>query len=288
MKILLIGGEHFIAKNFAEKYGSRYEIFAPTAEEADFNNISSASRYFDTHEFDCVCFIATECAGCEKFAGDDALITFKNVQYFSVLHGVKKLLVLSDASDLGTGSVENATEESFGLEPKNGYGLSRYLITKLAMKDKITTVLRLFNVYGKYCDVAASKTMELIARGVTGKKTATIERDRELSSIYIDDLLKITAAFIDGDIPKGVYNVASDKPLKLTDVARSVRRLAAKDFRTVDVELLSPDLEPSLTADISKLASVIEKLRFTAHSAGIKAVYEHLLKHKSQARPRPV
>lgn len=282
MKILLTGGDDFIGKNFIEKFGGRYDIIAPTQEECDLNNVRDVAAYFEGKSFDCV--IHTVGAQDEE----NSLVAFKNIQYFSVLSGVKKLIVLSDPADLDTtrpleNVSENALEER---EPKAANALGCHLITKLAAKDKISTVLRLFNVYGKYCDVGSSKTMELIARGVTGKKTATIEHDRELSLIYIDDVLKVLAAFIEGDVEKGVYNVASDRTMRLTDIAKTARRLAAKDFRSVDIEIISPEFDPPLTANVEKLCAALPKLKFTTHSAGIKAVHEHLMKHKSQAKPQ--
>ncbi len=156
----------------------------------------------------------------------------------------------------------------------------------LARKDKISTVLRFFTVYGKYCDVGASKTMELIARGVTGKKTAEIERDKEYSAIYVDDAVKVIAAFIDNDFEKGEYNVASDVPLTFTDVARTAKRLAKKDLRQVDIAVKYDTPDVSYTASVEKLKAVMPKLKFTSHSSAIRQVYEHLMKHKSQAKAK--
>ena len=125
-----------------------------------------------------------------------------------------------------------------------------------------------------------------MSRGVTGKKTALVERDREFSAICVDDALKVIAAFIDGNVEKGVYNVASPTPLKLSAVARTARRLAAKDGREVTVEILSDEEAPVFTANVGKLESALVKLRFTAHSTALKSVYEHLMRHKSEARPK--
>lgn len=280
MKILLTGADGFIGKNFLEKYKDKYEIFAPTSEELELKDIRKVAAYFEGKAFDAVIHAAEN--------NENTLVEFKNVQYESVLHGVKKLIVVSDASDLDTGApLENADESAFSSRmPKGGIGVARHLITTLALKDKISTVLRLFGVYGKYLSVDSSKTMELMARGVTGKKTAVIENDREFSAVYIDDALKVIAAFIDGNIERGAYNVASPVPLKLSAVARTARRLAAKDGREISVEILSDEDAPTFTANVGKLEAALLRLRFTAHSTALKAVYEHLKRHKSEARPK--
>ncbi len=289
LNVLLTGGSGFIGKNFIEKYGSKYNIFAPSSDEVDLTKIREVSEYFEGKRFDVVVHAAGKSDGYTGSVVEaDNLIMFKNVQYESILHGVKKLLVIGDAADFDRKRpLENIREENFGESiPQEGYGLGRYLITMLARKDKISTVLRFFTVYGKYCDVGASKTMELIARGVTGKKTAVIEKDREYSAIYADDAIKVIAAFIDNDFEKGEYNVASDISLTFSDVARTAKRLAKKELRQVDIVVQSDKPDVCYTANVEKLKAVMPKLKFTAHSTAIKQVFEHLMKHKSQAKPK--
>lgn len=289
LNVLLTGGSGFIGKNFMEKYGAKYNIFAPASDEVDLTKIREVSEYFEGKRFDVVVHAAGKSDGYTGSVVEaDNLIMFKNVQYEAILHGVKKLLVIGDAADFDRKRpIENIAETDFGKSiPQEGYGLGRYLITMLASKDKISTVLRFFTVYGKYCDVGASKTMELIARGVTGKKTAEIERDKEYSAIYVDDAVKVIAAFIDNDFEKGEYNVASDVPLTLTDVARTAKRLAKKDLRQVDIAVKYDTPDVSYTASVEKLKAVMPKLKFTSHSSAIRQVYEHLMKHKSQAKAK--
>ncbi len=289
LNVLLTGGSGFIGKNFMEKYGAKYNIFAPASDEVDLTKIREVSEYFEGKRFDVVVHAAGKSDGYTGSVVEaDNLIMFKNVQYEAILHGVKKLLVIGDAADFDRKRpIENIAETDFGKSiPQEGYGLGRYLITMLARKDKISTVLRFFTVYGKYCDVGASKTMELIARGVTGKKTAEIERDKEYSAIYVDDAVKVIAAFIDNDFEKGEYNVASDVPLTLTDVARTAKRLAKKDLRQVDIAVKYDTPDVSYTASVEKLKAVMPKLKFTSHSSAIRQVYEHLMKHKSQAKAK--
>ncbi len=289
MNILLTGGNGFIGKNFIEKYGSKYNIFAPSSHEVDLMQIRQVSDYFKDKHFDVVIHAAGKSDGyygSEKQA--DNLVMFKNVQYESILHGVKKLLVIGDAADFDRSRpLDGVSETEFGKSiPQDAYGLGRYLITMLASKDKISTVLRFFTVYGKYCDVASSKTMELTARGVTGKKNAVIERDRTFGAVYVDDAVKIIAAFADNDFEKGEYNIASDTPLSLSFVAKTAKRLAKKDGREINVSILDETEDNIYTGSVEKLMSVMPKLRFTSHATALKQVYEHLKKHKSQAKPK--
>lgn len=289
MKVLLTGGSGFIGRNFIERYSGRYEIFAPTSQEVDLTKIRQVSDYFSDNKFDAVIHAAGKSDGYSGSVVEaDNLVMFKNVQYETILHGIKKLIVIGDAADFDRSKIiDGITEDKFGASiPQDAYGLGRYLITLLASKDKISTVLRFFSVYGKYADPGASKTMEIIARAVTGKKIVDIERDKQFSAIYIDDALKVIAAFLDNDFPKGEYNVASDKPLTLIETAKTARRLAAKNERKIEINVKNEGAERNYTADVQKLKTVMPSLRFTSHATGIKNVYEFLMKHKSQARPK--
>lgn len=289
MKVFLTGGSGFIGRNFIEKYQSKYEIFAPASSEVDLTKIREVSDYFADKRFDAVVHAAGKCDGYTGSVVEaDNLVMFKNVQYEAILHGVKKLIVIGDAADFDRSKqICEISESAFGNSiPQDAYGLGRYLITLLASKDKISTVLRFFSVYGKYADPGTSKTTELIARAVTGKKTAEIERDKTFSAVYVDDAVKVIAAFLDNDFPKGEYNVASDKPLTWVETAKTAKRLAAKDGRVVEIKVLNEGQDRTYTANVEKLKALLPKLRFTSHATGIKNVYEYLMKHKSQARPK--
>lgn len=276
MKILLVGGDRFIGKNLKEKFKDKHEIVAPSEEEIDFTDLKAAARFFDADSFGAV----IDCGGSEG-----ALVRFKNLQYFSVLHGIKKLLVVMTRYPLGGEELICADEKQLEKDLPSAHETADYLIARLAERDRISTVLRLFAPYGKYCDVQESKVAELIARGVTGKKTAVIDKDREFSAVCEGDVMKVVAAFLNLELPKGVYNVASDKPLTLLTAARAAKRLAAKDMREIEIELKSEKKAPCFTANTDKLTLALPKLKFTSHSSAIKSYYEHLLSHKSQARP---
>ena len=68
----------------------------------------------------------------------------------AIAHGVKKLITVGEGVEFDRSRpIIDYTESMFGKYiPTDGYGLGRYLINLLASKDKITTVLRIFNVYG--------------------------------------------------------------------------------------------------------------------------------------------
>ncbi len=284
-KILVTGGSGFIGLNFIGAYKKKYDIVSPASEETDLTRYDDVKKLFEANKFDAVLHIA----GMRDIMSDapmcaDDLLTFKNVQYAAVLSGVKKLLVVGDASDLDTSrSLENATEDAFGESvPLAGYGLGRYLIHKLASKDKISTVLRFFDVYGAGASVEEGRPLEILSHAVIGKKQIEVPVNKEFSTIYVEDACKIISMFIDNDYEKGIYNVASPVSIKLGDFARKAKSYAKKDGREIAVSV--GEENGIFTADISKLLAALGSFKFTAHSTGITKTLDYCKSHKSLLR----
>ena len=123
------------------------------------------SKIFRQNKYDAVVHLAGKHDGLTGSVLEaDNLIMFKNVQYASTLYGVKKLIVIGDAADVDLKRpVENFSESDFGKTiPRSGYGLSRYMIHLLASKDKISTVLSFFGVYGAGASVKYNRQVEIL------------------------------------------------------------------------------------------------------------------------------
>lgn len=281
MKILLTGGSGFLGKNFVETYKKKYDIVAPTSTEMDLKNFEHIIKMFKETHFDAVVHMAKSSENSASMQMDN-IILFKNIQYAAILYGVKKLIVIGDASDLDRSSnLVSVKEDAYGVKiPTDNYGLGRYMVNMLASKDKISTVLRFFNIYGKYGDVQNNLVMQLIARGVVGKKNLEL-MDKTISTIYVADAVKIIAEFVDNEFARGSYNVASSDT-SLSAVATNVKKLAKKDGRETEFTFCGNARE--LTCNTDKLRNILPKLKFTSLSNGILKTYEHLLTHKSQAK----
>lgn len=285
-RILVTGGSGFIGRNFTEAYKGKYDIFAPSSSDYNLTRFEDVNSLFRDNRFDAVLHLAGKRdALTDSVLEADNLIMFKNVQYAAVLYGVKKLIVVGDAADMDlTRNVSNSREKDFGeTVPTSGYGLGRYLIHLLASKDKISTYLRFFGVYGKYADVEHNRPVEILSHAITGKKEIALSGDKTFSTIYIDDACKIISMFIEGDYPRGTYNVASPVPVTYSEFARKAKAYAKKDGREITVSIGKDD-EHELTADVSKLTETLGNFKFTAHTTGITKTLDYYKSHKSQLR----
>ena len=287
-KILVTGGNGFIGKNFIEIYGKKYDICAPSSADMDLTRFEQVNAVFKENKFDAV----VHAAGKHDNRSDamleaDNLIMFKNVQYASALHGVKKLIVIGDAADMDISRpMTNVTEDAFGESvPRSGYGLGRYMITKLAEKDKISTVLRFFDIYGKGAAMENSRTTEILSHAVTGKKQIEVLKDKTFSTVYIDDACKIISMFLDKDYKKGCYNIANPTPVTYSDFAKKAKSYAKKDERILELNI-GKESENILTASVDKLIDIVGQFKFTAFGTGVNKTLDYYKSHKSQLRAK--
>ena len=180
MKILVTGGSGFIGKAFIKRFRKQFDIVAPTHEQMDLTDARSVQRQFAAQKFDAVLHLAglSERGKHETLEADN-LIMFKNIQYMAIAHGVKKLITVGEGVEFDRSRpIIDYTESMFGKYiPTDGYGLGRYLINLLASKDKITTVLRIFNVYG----AGGGLTHKQNSRGGRARQKANHHRSRQSS-----------------------------------------------------------------------------------------------------------
>lgn len=276
MKILVTGGSGFIGKTFIKNYRKKFDIVAPTHEQMDLTDARSVERLFSANKFDAVLHLA----GLSEKARDSALeadnlIMFKNIQHLSIVHGVKKLIIVGEGVEFDRSRpIVDFSENMFGKSiPTDGYGLGRYLINVLASKDKITTVLRIFNVYG--VGGGTRPINKIVSAGSRGKKQIVIDRDKVVSAISVDDAARVIAEFLRGSYPKGDYNLVSGDKMSYVAIAKSIKRLVRKDGGDIDIVVKRDGTDNEYSASNSKLTSVVS-VRLASMHNGIKKLYEDL------------
>ncbi len=274
MKILVTGGSGFIGKAFIKQYRNKFDIVAPTHAQMDLSDARAIDALFSKHRFDAVVHLAgaSEHGGAALEA--DNLIMFKNIQYMSIFHGVKKLIIVGEGAEFDRSRpIVDFSEDMIGESiPTDGYGLGRYLINLLAAKDKITTSLRVFDVYG----VGGKGTInKIVAAGAKGKKQIVIDRDRTVSGIHVDDVVKTIAGFLRGDMPKGDYNLVSGDKMSYLDIAKAVKRAVRRDGRDIEIKVKNPVPDLEYTAKNDKLLAVMP-MRMISLKNGVKRLYEEL------------
>ncbi|MDE7164511.1 MAG: NAD(P)-dependent oxidoreductase [Clostridiales bacterium] len=279
MKILVTGGSGFIGKAFIKTYRKTLDIVAPTQDQMDLTDARSIEQMFRAHKFDAVLHLAGLPSNGKNMPLEaDNLIMFKNIQYMAIAHGVKKLITVGEGVEFDMSRpIVDYTEDMFGKYiPTDGYGLGRYLINLLASKDKITTVLRIFHVFGEGGGMQYPIN-KIVAAGSRGKKQIVIDRDQTVSAIAIEDAVKAIAAFVMRDYPKGDYNLVANDKMSYLEIAKLVRRLVRSDGGDIEIVVKNPEPALEYSASNAKLLATAP-MRISSVQSGIKKLYEQLKK----------
>ncbi|MCH5161471.1 MAG: NAD(P)-dependent oxidoreductase [Clostridiales bacterium] len=267
MKILLTGGNSVLGKEFVKCYRNMFDIVSPSQDAMDLLDIRSIEKVFSKHRFDAVLHLA----GSDGDGQANSLVMFKNIQYIATAHGVNKLIVVGDGAEYGRRPLVDVTEDMIGqVVPTDGYGLGRYLINSLASKDKITTNLRLFDIYGGGARTPINK---IVAAAAKGKKNIVIDCDRVVSAVNATDAVKVFAKFLQGNYPKGDYNLVPSDKMSYLQIAKTVKRMAKSDGHDIEIVVKHAGDEYSAVGD--KLVSATNA-KITTMAKGIKALYEEL------------
>jgi len=234
-----------------------YDILVQDEKKLD--DFDKIKTLFREKKFDTVIFFAL---------GNNALEFFRNVQYSSIINGVKKILLVTNPEDFDLSkNVVEAFDDDFKKQmPTQEGGLEKYLLSVLASKDKITTVLRVFGLFGQGVEGELSKALS------KGKKSRKIflEYDKEVSLTYIEDAVRIIEEFIKNNAEKGFFNIAPDYVSTYSEVLKKAKSYFKKEGIEIEATIKNQPHSNTLTANNEKLISFLpENFKFTSLAAAV-------------------
>ena len=238
MRILLAGADGAIGKAFAKEHKGKHEIIALDYKKADFSRYEPIKAIFSAYKFDAVLY----------FAGAGEANLFKNLQFASLLYGAKKMLTVFDAGE----SFFNA------------------LVPNLIQKDKIGSGLKIYGLFGSGTDAKTNAIAKIFA-DAKKKGAVNLAQDREISAVYIDDAVKVISAFIEKDLPQGVYDLVPAQTTSLLKIAQAVKK-HYKEAEGKDVSITVADKPNPLPPFVgnSENLSAVYNAKFTSLNAVIK------------------
>jgi len=246
MRLLLAGIDTSIAKSFIKNYKSKYGLVALDPSKADFSKYDPVKKVFSAYRFDAVVYFAS--------GRGKELNLFKNLQYAAISFGVKKMLTVIIAEP---GAVYDP------LITVGEQGVFDSLAPLLIQKDKIGTALKFFDFYGK------DEKDGIVAKMVNSAKKKgkiTIEQDKQINLLHLNDATRILDTMISGNIAKGVYDVSSPNPTNLSTIAKAIK----KHLPDTEVEILDRTLADGIEADIEPLLTAIsDNFKFTQLGKGL-------------------
>lgn len=275
-KVLITGANGFIGKNLCEKLDEKYEICATTRRDLNLLDTKLVEDYLYSHFFDVVIHTANtndtrnvNVTGYESLDGN--LRMFFNLERCKDLYG--KMYYFGSGAEYDMEHyVPSMREDYFGTHiPKDPYGFSKYIMSKIC--DQVDNIydLRLFGVYGKYEEWERRFISNAICRGMLGKDI-TIRKNVYFDYLWIDDLCDLMEWFIENTPRYKHYNVCRGSKIDLYSLACMVKEVLNLDC---DIVVEEPGWKPEYTGNNERMIDEIGEYPFIEYQKSIVKLCEY-------------
>jgi UDP-glucose 4-epimerase len=281
LKILVTGGSGFIGRNVAEYLGERYSVFVPSSADLNLLDTCAVRRYLADHRFDVVVHAATTRSNRRNPATAELLKhncrMFFNLVRNDALFG-KMIHFGSGAEYDRTSLPSQVTEEYFDTRvPTDPYGFSKYICAKyIECTDRVVN-LRLFGVFGKYEAWDVRFISNACCRVIKGLPIV-MRKDVVFDYLYVEDVAKLTAWFIEHDSRSKAYNVCRGVGLALTELASMVAEVSGCKPQII---VKNGGRAPEYTGDNSRMMNEIGGYEFREMSSCIRELYSWYADHEN-------
>jgi GDP-L-fucose synthase len=212
MKILITGGNGYIAKSIKNSLWDKYHIIAPGREELDLLDSKSVDTFFEGKYFDVVIHTAT--VGGSRLKEEDETVSFYNLIMFYNL--IRKREQFTKLLSFGSGAEYKAEYTP--------YGFSKKIINKLIHKYDNFYNLRIYAVFDE-----REKDTRFIKSNIQRylkNEPMMIHQDKLMDFIYMPDLISIVKHYIEcKDLEKEVDCVYRDES-SLSHIAGIINNLS--------------------------------------------------------------
>jgi dTDP-4-dehydrorhamnose reductase len=253
MKILITGGNGYIAKSLYNAFKDKYNVISITRQDFDLTDSFETLKYFSNKYFDVVIHCAV--SGGHRLKSDTYKDMDNNLKmYYNLLSCKDRFTKLIHFS---SGAETNA--------PESPYGLSKRVISNSITEQDNFYNIKIFGVFDEN---------ELDTRFIKGnikryinKETMLIHQDKWMDFFYVKDLISLVDYYINNDnLPKQI-DCSYIGLYKLSEIANIINKL---DEHKVDIKIEKEGTALSYYG----IANVL--LDFTGIKEGIKEVYNKL------------
>jgi UDP-glucose 4-epimerase len=254
MKILITGGNGYIAKSLFSKLKDKYDITCITRQDFDLTNYAQTARWFADKHFDVV--IHTAVVGGMRLIADDESVVYRNLQmYFN-------LVSLDDHFDrfitFGSGA-----ELTMAWEP---YGFSKRVIADSMESKHDYYNLRIRAVFDEN---------ELDTRFIKGNllryinhEPMVIHQNKYMDFFYMEDLVSLVDYYISAENPIKEVDCCYNYNLTLSEIAGYINTL---DMHQVDIKIQNEGMADAYVGQYFPILTPLVGL-----AKGISRVYKKL------------
>jgi nucleoside-diphosphate-sugar epimerase len=252
MRILITGGNGYIAKSLYNTLKDKYDVVSITRQDFDLTDQFETSKYFLNKYFDVVIHCAV--SGGSRLKQETWRDMDDNLKmYYNLLNCRNRFEKLIH---FGSGAETNA--------PETPYGISKRVIANSISEINNFYNIKIFGVFDEN---------ELDTRFIKGnikryinKESMIIYQDKFMDFFYMKDLISLVDYYINNDAPKQI-DCSYTGLYRLSEIANMINDL---DNHKVDVQIK----EEGMTMSYYGIANVL--LNFVGLKEGIKEIYNKL------------
>lgn len=257
MKVLITGGNGYIAKSLYDTLKNDYEVFTVNRNTCNLTDSFEVLKYFSSREFDVVIHCAVE--GGSRLNPDSSTVLDNNLKmYYNLLankHKFKKLI------HLGSGAEDYARDTP--------YGLSKYVIKKsIEQQDNFYNV-QIFGLFDE--NELDTRFIKSNIKRYISKEPMSIDVHKKMSFFYMKDLVKVIRYVIDNPPTKLLKQVHCSyvRDYTLREIADMINELG--DYK-VPIHMTEKFGE-----DYTAPSRIQYSIKFLGLKQGIANVYKKLL-----------
>lgn len=218
MKILITGGNGYIAKSLYNGLKDKYDITLITRKDFDLTDSSETLNYFSDKQFDVVIHCAVK--GGSRLKQDDSDVLKDNLKMYCNL--VDNKFHFNKLIHFGSGA-ELYSQDTF-------YGLSKHIIRQLLLIENNFYNLRIFGVFDE--NELDTRFIKANIKRYINKQPMEIHEDKFMDFFYMKDLVTLVDYYIVNDNPPKEMNCIYNVVCSLTRIAQIINEL---DEYKVDV-----------------------------------------------------
>lgn len=271
--ILLTGSGGFIGSHIKEALAGKFHLFMPRSFQLNLLDKDAVKKYVEDNNIEYI----IHSAACGVRISPDATIddvAKPNIEMFTNLADLtskdRPMITIGSGAEYDKSRPLCKIKESdFGKSiPKDPYGYSKYLISKMIEEKDNILNLRLFGIYGLGED--KSRVTSCIVNSNIAKEPIILNQNVKFDFIYIDDFCRIVEYFVNNPTDEKFINVTPTESIEIVDLAKIVNNFS--DYKS-EIIVKKSGLNREYTGDNTKLLSVLNSFSFTSYVEGLKKIF---------------
>jgi len=200
MKILVTGGNGFIGRSLIKVLKLEHKVFSPSRTDLDLTDSEAVEKYFLNKYFDSVIHCAI--TGGRRTENDTKDVLSDNIlMFFNLMRNkmkFKSFINFSSGAELDRSiNMKEAKNNPNKFFPKDYYGISKNIISRLIYNDKQFFNLRLYGVFGS--EEGSDRFISRCIRKIKSGKKIEIFQDKQFDFFYIDDLVLLVLKILNSN-----------------------------------------------------------------------------------------